>query len=112
MLPPLSMPFTTSRPTRTAAPKPLEHELAGDLRNARRAYYELIKTSPQSKLIPLAYFAFGEMFFTEAASDPSKDQLALQAYAEVLKYPPPSNVVYAEAQRRVSEVKARTAGRP
>jgi TolA-binding protein len=90
----------------------LEHELAGDLRNARRAYYQLIKTAPQSKLIPLAYFAFGEMFLTEAASDPSKDQLALQAYAEVLKYPPPNNVVYGEARRRVSEVKARTAARP
>lgn len=90
----------------------LEHELGGDLRNARRAYYELIKTSPQSKLIPLAYFAFGEMFFNEAANDASKDQLALQAYAEVLKYPPPSNVVYADAQRRVSEVKARAAVRP
>jgi tetratricopeptide (TPR) repeat protein len=85
----------------------LEHDLAGDPRNARRAYYQLIKSSPQSRLIPLAYFAFGEMFFTEAASDPSKDQLALQAYAEVLKYPPPGNVVYADAQRRVSEVKAR-----
>lgn len=90
----------------------LEHELGGDLRNARRAYYELIKTSPQSKLVPLAYFAFGEMFFNEAATDPSKDQLALKAYAEVLKYPPPNNVVYADAQRRVSEVKARGAARP
>ena len=88
----------------------LEHEMAGDPRSARRSYYELIKTSPQSKLIPLAYFAFGEMFYTEAANDPSKDDLALQAYAEVLKYPPRGNVVYADAQRRVSEVKARKNG--
>lgn len=85
----------------------LEHELAGNLPKARRAYYELIKTSPQSKLIPLAYFAFGEMFYAEAANDPSKDDLAQQAYAEVLKYPPPGNAVYADAQRRISEVKAR-----
>jgi TolA-binding protein len=88
----------------------LEHEMAGDLRNARAAYYNLIKNAPQSKLIPLAYFAFGEMFYAEAASDPSKDDLALQAYAEVLKYPPPRNVVYADAQRRVSEVKTRKNG--
>ena len=87
----------------------LEHELAGNLPKARRAYFELIKTSPQSKLIPLAYFAFGEMFYAEAANDPSKDDLALQAYAEVLKYPPPGNVVYAEAQRRVIEVHAHKA---
>ena len=88
----------------------LEHELAGDLRNARKAYFNLIKNAPQSKLVPLAYFAFGEMFYAEAASDPSKDDLALQAYAEVLKYPPPRNVVYADAQRRVSEVKTRKNG--
>ena len=85
----------------------LENELAGNASKARRAYYELIKTSPQSKLIPLAYFAFGEMFNAEAVNDPSKDDLALQAYAEVLKYPPPGNAVYADAQRRVGEVKMR-----
>ena len=87
----------------------LEHELTGNPSKARRCYYELIKTSPQSKLIPLAYFAFGEMFFAQGATDPSKDDLALQAYAEVLKYPPPSNTVYADAQGRVVEVKARKA---
>ena len=85
----------------------LEHELAGNLPNARRCYYELIKRSPQSKLIPLAYFAFGEMFNAEAMSDPSKNDLAVQAYTEVLKYPPPANTVYADAKTRIGEVKAR-----
>jgi tetratricopeptide (TPR) repeat protein len=86
----------------------LEHELAGDLRKARSAYYELIKRVPASKLIPLAYFAFGEMFFAEAVADPSKDALAEQAYREVLKYPPKTNVVYVEAQSRLAEIAART----
>jgi tetratricopeptide (TPR) repeat protein len=87
----------------------LEHELAGDLRKARTAYYELVKRVPNSKFIPLAYFAFGEMFFAEAANDPAKDMLAEQAYKEVLKYPPPDNVVYGEAKRRLAEVAARKA---
>jgi tetratricopeptide (TPR) repeat protein len=86
----------------------LEHELAGDMRKARSAYYELIKRAPTSKFIPLAYFAFGELFFAEAASDPSKDQLAEQAYREVLKYPPKTNAVYVEAQSRLAEIAART----
>ena len=85
----------------------LEQERAGNLTSARRCYYELIKRSPQSKLIPLAYFAFGEMFNTEGMSDPSKNDLAVQAYTEVLKYPPPSNTVYDDAKTRIAEVKAR-----
>lgn len=67
----------------------LEDELAGDLTNARRSYYELIKNSPSSKYVPYAYFAFGEMFFHEAKGDPSKWDLAKQAYTEVMKFPSP-----------------------
>ena len=88
----------------------LEYELAGDFRDARRLYFELIKRSPNSKLIPFAYFAFGEIFFAEAKVDPPKDDLALQAYAEVLKYPAANNAVYADAKRRIGEIKARKAG--
>src|SRR5581483_1912821 len=64
----------------------LEYELAGDLMNARRSFYELIKNSPASKYVPYAYFAFGEMFFREAKSDPSKWEFAKQAYTEVMKF--------------------------
>ena len=67
----------------------LEQELAGDLMNARKSYYELIKRSPSSKYVPYAYFAFGEMFFHEAKGDPSKWDLAKQAYTEVMKFPSP-----------------------
>jgi hypothetical protein len=82
----------------------LEHELAGNPSGARRSYYELIKRSPSSRLIPFAYFAFGEIFLAEADADPSKDQLAEQAYREVLKYPPARNALYVEAQRRLAEI--------
>jgi TolA-binding protein len=67
--------------------KGLELEMGGDLTNARRAFFDLIRKFPQSKFVTYSYFAFGEMFFDEAAADPSKLDLALQAYNEVLKQP-------------------------
>lgn len=82
----------------------LEHEIAGDLRSARKSYYELIVHAPNSKLIPLAYFAFGENFYAEAVDDPSKNDLAVQAYLEALKYPPPGNVIFADTLFRLGEV--------
>jgi tetratricopeptide (TPR) repeat protein len=75
-----------------------EYEQGGDLANARRAYYELIQGHPDSKYIPQAYLAFGEMFFADAAAgDPSKYALAEQAYEKVVSYPPPANHVYGYA---------------
>jgi tetratricopeptide (TPR) repeat protein len=85
----------------------LEHELAGDLRNARSRYYQLIAKQPQSKLVPAAYFAFGEMFYAEAQQDPSKWPLAKQAYIEVSKYPKPGNTLYDDAQQRLADVRSR-----
>ncbi len=90
----------------------LEYELAGDRMNARRTYYELIKNFPGSKWIAFAYFAFGEMFFVDAESDPSKYQLAEQAFREVLKYPPASNPMYVEAHRRLAEINLRLGAQP
>jgi hypothetical protein len=87
----------------------LERERAGDLRNARRAYYELIANTPQSRYVPLAYFAFGEMFYREGASDPSKLDLARQAYLEVMKYPAPANTVHDLAKERVDAIRQRAA---
>jgi TolA-binding protein len=88
----------------------LEHELLGDLRSARSQYYSLISKFPNSKHIPAAYFAFGEMFFAEGAADPSKNQLAEQAYREVLKYPAPGNPVRADAEARLKELQTRSRG--
>lgn len=84
----------------------LEHELSGDLTAARKAYFQLISKAPASKLVPLAYFAFGEMFFAEAQTDASKIDLANQAFKEVLKYPPQTNPVYVEAQHRLAQIAA------
>ena len=81
-----------------------EYEQASDLANARRVYYDLIKKAPQSKYIPNAYLAFGELFFNEAQGDPSKWDLAAQAYMEVTKYPAPANKVYGYAWYKLAYV--------
>ncbi len=82
----------------------LERELGGDWRSARATYYDLIKRAPNSKYIPHAYFAFGEMFFDEAKSDPAKLDLASQAFLEVVKYPAPQNGVMADALLRLGQI--------
>lgn len=81
-----------------------EYEQAGDLARARAAYYDLIKKAPGSKFVPNAYLAFGELFFNEAQGDPSKWDLAAQAYAEVVKYPAPQNKVHGYARYKMAYV--------
>ncbi len=81
-----------------------EHEQANDLRSARATYYDLIKKAPTSRYIPNAYLAFGELFWNEAQGDPSKWDLAAQAYAEVIKYPAPQNKVQGYALYKTAYV--------
>ncbi|MDB4933241.1 MAG: hypothetical protein JWP87_213 [Labilithrix sp.] len=81
-----------------------EYEQAGDLKNARAVYYELIQKAPTSKYVPNAYLAFGELFFNEAQGDPSKWDLAAQAYTEVVKYPPPANKAFGYAWYKMAYV--------
>ena len=79
----------------------LAAERGGDAPTARKTYFELIQKHPTSKLIPLAYLAFGELFSVEAESDPTKWELAKASYREVIKYPPPDNVAYFYALLRL-----------
>jgi len=81
-----------------------EHERAGDEASARRVYLELITRWPASRYIPKAYLAFGDLFFGEAMSDPSKWELASAAYTKVLATPPPANEVYGYAWYRLAYV--------
>ena len=81
-----------------------EYEQGNDLANARKVYYELIEKKPQSKYIPNAYLAFGELFFNEAQGDPSKWDLAAASYQETIKYPPPDNKVYGYAYYKLAYV--------
>jgi tetratricopeptide (TPR) repeat protein len=82
----------------------LEHESAGDLAGTRRLYLELIAQNPTSKYVPYAYFAFGEMFASEGARDPSRLDLALQAYQKAVAAPPPNNRIYGWAWLRIGSV--------
>lgn len=86
----------------------LSAERASDLTTARKSYYELIQKHPRSGLIPLAYLAFGEIFFAEAKTDPSKYPLSEQAYMEVAKYPAPDNTAYGYAWLRLGDVHTAT----
>jgi TolA-binding protein len=81
-----------------------EYEQSNDLVNARRVYYDLIKKKPDSKYIPNAYLAFGELFFNEAQGDPSKWDFAAQAYTEVIKFPPEKSKVYGYAWYKLAYV--------
>lgn len=81
-----------------------EYEQAGDLARARAAYYDLVKKAPDSRFVPNAYLAFGELFFVEAQGDPSKWDLAAQAYAEVVRYPAPKNKVQGYARYKLAYV--------
>jgi tetratricopeptide (TPR) repeat protein len=81
-----------------------EYEQAQNLDQARKVYLELIKNWPQSKFIPNAYLAFGELFFNEAQGDPSKWALAEQSYNEVIKYPAPDNKVFGYAHYKLGYV--------
>jgi len=81
-----------------------EHERIGDLESARKVYYELIQKTPKSRFVPNAYFAFGELFFQEAQGDPSKWELAAQAYRAAIGYPPPDNKAHGIARYKLAYV--------
>jgi TolA-binding protein len=81
-----------------------EYEQSGDTGNARRVYLDLITKTPNSKYIPNAYLAFGELFFNEAQGDPTKWDPAKQAYIKVIAKPPPENKVYGYAWYKLAYV--------
>ncbi len=81
-----------------------EYEQAQNLDEARKVYLQLINETPQSKYIPNAYLAFGELFFNEGQTDPSKFELAKQSYQKVLEYPEAQNKVFGYALYKMGYV--------
>lgn len=63
------------------------YELLGDMSSARKTYFTLIQRYPSSRWIAHAYYAFGTLFLKEAQADPRRADLAVKAFAEVLKFP-------------------------
>ena len=82
----------------------LANEREGKLLEARRGYLEIIQKFPQSRLVPLVYLAFGELFLKTSTGDPTQLPLAEQSYREVLKYPPPDNAAYGFASMRLGQI--------
>jgi len=81
-----------------------EYEQGNQNDLARSTYFKLIQTRPNSKYIPNAYLAFGELFFNEAQGDPSKWGVAQEAYKKVIGFPPPDNKVYGYAWYKLAYV--------
>jgi TolA-binding protein len=85
----------------------LEAERAGQLDTSRKSYLALLQQYPQSRYVPAAYLAFGELFLVEAVGDPAKLALCEQSYTETLKYPPPDNRWFGLAAYRLAQVYAK-----
>lgn len=90
----------------------IEHGFRSDLRQVREKMFELIKDHPISTHVPLAYFAFGELFRFEALTERSKTQLALAAFKEVARYPQQQNRAYCLSLERMAWLSAPGAPKP
>lgn len=90
---------------RTLYDQALAAEKLGDRTAARKGFFMLVQNYPRSRRIPLAYLAFGELFAHEAESDAAKWELAVAAFNEVAKYPPPDNTAYAYALLRLGDTR-------
>ena len=84
----------------------LAAEKRANMETARKLYFDLVQRFRTSSYTPLAYFAFGEMFRADAATDPSKIEFAKQSYEEALKYPPSGNPIFEIATLRRAELSA------
>jgi tetratricopeptide (TPR) repeat protein len=81
-----------------------EYEQAGNLEKARKAYLELTENWKDSRFVPNAYLAFGELFFNEAQGDPRKWPVAENFYKEVLKFKAPENKLWGYAAYKLGYV--------
>jgi tetratricopeptide (TPR) repeat protein len=78
-----------------------EYEQAQEYDYARAVYQVLIDKVPKSPYVPLAYLALGELCFNASLSDGGKWDLAVAAYRNVIKYPPPGNTAFGFGQYKL-----------
>jgi hypothetical protein len=88
----------------------LTFECQGNFKEERRLLFDIVSNAPKSRLVPYAYFAFGELFAKEAATDPTKLPLAIQAFDQAAKSA--GSPLLATAQSRLGELRARSNAEP
>ncbi len=81
-----------------------EHEQDGNLKEAQKAYVELTENWKDSRFVPNAYLAFGELFFQQAQGDPKMWPVAENFYKDVLKYKAPENKLWGYAAYKLGYV--------
>jgi len=81
-----------------------EYEQAGDLDKARDVYLELTENWKDSRFVPNAYLAFGELYFNEAQGNPSQWAVAANFYKRVKTYDPPGNKLWGYATYKLGYV--------
>lgn len=76
------------------------------LQETRKYYLQLVQSFPTSPLLPLTFLTFGEFFFAEGSTDPSKWDLAQKTYEKILQFPAPPNEAYGFAHYRLAQIAA------
>jgi hypothetical protein len=82
-------------------------ERAGSHDGAYKSYVDVIRSGYESRFIPLAHLALGELDLEEAERDPWRLERAERSYAQVVKYPPLDNPVVGYAEYRLGQIEAR-----
>lgn len=90
----------------------LEYQRLASPEKARKTYLTLIMRFPASPWLPSAYLAFGEFFFAEGNTDPSKLEYARQSYDKAVQYPPPQNEVLGFAHYRLAQIRKQRQDHP
>jgi hypothetical protein len=102
---PRSLAVAAGDPGEASYRRGLAHEAAKSFTDARKDYYDVIKSTPQSSFVIPSYLAFGDLFYDEAVGgDPTKYPLASQAYQKAVTVPPPGNRLYVYAWYKLANV--------
>jgi hypothetical protein len=83
----------------------IDAECRKDLPMARKLQFEIVQNAPNSRLVPYAYFAFGELFLHEADGNEGMLPLAEQAFKKVIEWP--ASPISPLARKRLDEVRLR-----
>jgi hypothetical protein len=86
----------------------IDAECRNDLAMTRKLQFEIVQSAPNSRLVPYAYLAFGELFLHAADGDAVRLPLAEQAFKKVVEWP--ASPISPLARKRLDEVRLRMKG--